>query len=372
MQWQETAGRLGMKRVIISAVLLAVLAPAALAQMATLKGLVRGVDGKPLAGAVVDMADKNTGHKYQLKTDKNGNIFSLGIAAGTYDVTVSSDGKPIDALNGFPVRAGDEATLDIDVSKDVQRQQVANPEQKKAQEQHDAERNKIKGLNEMLAQAKAASDAGNFDQAKQIMLQATQLDPNREILWFNLAEAQRNSALKATDANEKKTGLEAAVDSYNKALKLVPNTKPDVMGAIYNQMGEAYSRMGNIDQASKSYDAAAGADLPNAGKYYFNEGAILTNSGKYDDAVKAFDKSIQADPTRADAYYQKGVNLIGKATMKPDGTMAAPEGTAEAFNKYLELDPNGKYADGAKQMLAAIGAKVETTYGKQKAPPKKK
>jgi len=362
-----------MKKLIIFAVLLAVLAPAALAQMATLKGLIRGADGKPLAGAVVDMADKNTGHKYQLKTDKNGNIFSLGIAAGSYDVTLTSDGKVIDQLNGFPVRAGDEATLDIDVSKDLQRQQgTVSPEQKKAQEEQNLQRNKIKGLNDMLAQARAASDAGNYDQAKQIMLQATQLDPNREILWFNLAEAQRNSATKATDANEKKSGLEAAVDSYNKALKLVPNTKPDVMGAIYNQMGEAYSRMGNIDQAAKSYDAAAGADLPNAGKYYFNEGAILTNAGKYDDAVKAFDKAIEADPTRADAYYQKGVNLIGKATMKPDGTMVAPEGTAEAFNKYLELDPTGKYADGAKQMLAAIGAKVETSYGKQKTPPKKK
>ena len=31
--------------------------------------------------------------------------------------------------------------------------------------------------------------------------------------------------------------------------------------------------------------------------------------------------------------------------------MVAPAGTAEAFNKYLELQPTGKYADAAKQML---------------------
>jgi hypothetical protein len=62
---------------------------------------------------------------------------------------------------------------------------------------------------------------------------------------------------------------------------------------------------------------------------------------------------------------------MGKATVKGD-KMVAPPGTAEAFNKYLELEPNGKYADPAKQMLASIGAPVETSYGKSKAAPKKK
>jgi hypothetical protein len=46
--------------------------------------------------------------------------------------------------------------------------------------------------------------------------------------------------------------------------------------------------------------------------------------------------------------------------------MTAPEGTAEAFNKYLELSPQGTYADAAKQMLASIGASVETSFGKSK------
>lgn len=352
---------------------MALLIPAAWAQVATVKGTIHGVDGKPLAGAVVNMVDKDTGHKYQLKTDKNGNIFSLGIVFGTYNVQVLMNGQQVYSANGFPVGGGDaENTLDIDLAKEQKEAAAAmTPEQKKAIEQQANEKQKVKGLNDMLAQAKAASDAGNYDQAKQIMTQAVALDPNREVLWFNLAEAQRNGGLKSTDPAAKKTDLEGAVDSYNKALKLVPSTKPDVMGAIYNQMGEAYYKMGNTDQAVKAYDSAAEADLPNAGKYYFNEGAVLTNAGKYDLAIAAFDKTIQADPTKADAYYQKGVNLLGKATMKPDGTMLAPPGTAEAFNKYLELAPDGPNADAAKQMLASIGAKVETSYGKQKAAKKK-
>jgi tetratricopeptide (TPR) repeat protein len=98
---------------------------------------------------------------------------------------------------------------------------------------------------------------------------------------------------------------------------------------------------------------------------------VLTNTGKVDEAIAAFDKALQADPTRADAYYWKGIDLMGKATVKGD-KMVAPAGTAEAFNKYLELAPNGKYADPAKQMLASIGATVETSYGKGKTTPKKK
>jgi hypothetical protein len=52
--------------------------------------------------------------------------------------------------------------------------------------------------------------------------------------------------------------------------------------------------------------------------------------------------------------------------------MEAPTGTAEAFNKYLELAPTGPYADPAKQMLDSMGAKIETSFGKSRTPTKKK
>jgi len=93
--------------------------------------------------------------------------------------------------------------------------------------------------------------------------------------------------------------------------------------------------------------------------------------GKADDAIVAFDKCIAADPTKAEAYYQKGVNLLGKATLQGDKMVAVP-GTAEAFQKYLELVPTGGHSEEAKAMLTSIGASVETSYGtKKKTPPKK-
>jgi tetratricopeptide (TPR) repeat protein len=130
-------------------------------------------------------------------------------------------------------------------------------------------------------------------------------------------------------------------------------------------LAEAEAKSGKIDDAIKAYAQAAQADPTNAAQYEFNEGAVLTNAGKVDEAIQAFDKVIAADPNKADAYYWKGVNMIGKATLKGD-KMVAPEGTADAFNKYLELAPTGTYAEPAKQMLASIGGTVETQFGKKK------
>jgi tetratricopeptide (TPR) repeat protein len=192
-----------------------------------------------------------------------------------------------------------------------------------------------------------------------------------------LGDAYRLSAPKQTDPAEKQKRLDSAVEAYKKAVQLrqaVTNDKdPNAaknLAAYYNNLAEAYAKAGKVDDAVKTYALAAQTDPTAAAQFYFNTGAVCTNAGKVDDAIAAFDKVIAADPNRADAYYWKGVNMIGKATLQGD-KMVAPAGTAESFQKYLELQPTGTYADAAKQMLASIGASVETSFGKKKAAPKK-
>ena len=46
--------------------------------------------------------------------------------------------------------------------------------------------------------------------------------------------------------------------------------------------------------------------------------------------------------------------------------MVPAPGTAEALNKYLELQPTGQFAEGAKGMLQYIGSSIETSYGTKK------
>lgn len=369
-----------MKRNLVIAVALvlvaAMMVPAAVAQMsnmATVKGVVKDKDGNPIAGAQVQFVGLDNGRKLQLKTDKKGNFYSLGVQSGKYNINFfNPDGSKLYSLSNVQVRLGDDNTIDLDMKKEMANAQQTgaaqmSPEQKKAMEEAQKENTKIKGLNEKLAAAAQAQDAGNYDQAVATLTEATQMDPTRDLLWFKLADAERLWANKTTgDSAAQKEHYTKAIEDYNKAIAIKPQ------GAYYNNLGEAYAKAGDAASAVKAYDQSAAIDPTAAGQYYFNEGAVLTNTGKIDEAVQAFDKAIQADPNKADAYYWKGVNLMGKATVGKDGKMDAPAGTAEAFNKYLELAPTGPMAEPAKQMLDTMGAKIETNFGKGRSAPTKK
>ncbi len=354
----------------------------------TVKGVCKDAQGNPVADAIVIWMNTDNGQKYPLKTNKKGEYFSLGLTPGTYLVTLYKNaddmkaGKEMDHVKGFKVQL-DENTLDLDVKKEMEsaaKGQGLSPEQLKQMQEQQAKAAKetmtVKTLNEKLNAAKTAADAGDFDTAIASLNEATQVDATRDLLWFKLGDYYRLSAPKQTDPAEKQKRLASAIEAYQKAVDLKkaaandkdPNAAKN-LAAYYNNLAEAYSKANKTDDAVKTYELAAQADPTNAGQYYFNTGAVLTNAGKVDDALAAFNKVIAADPSRADAYYWKGVNMIGKATLQGD-KMIAPPGTAEAFQKYLELQPTGTYADAAKQMLTSIGSSVETTYGKKKAPKK--
>ena len=356
---------------VLAAMVTALCLPPVFAQATgTVKGVCTDVEGKPIAGAIVEYRSQETGRKYSLKTNNKGEFFSLGISPGKYDVTLSKEGKELFHFNGVPVTLNEETNvLNFDLKKEqahAAQGQGLSPEQLKQQQEQQAkvakENANIKSLNEKLAFSRQAMVAGNFDQAVQAMTEATQLDATKDLIWFTLGDAYSGAAKKlaASDRAAAKPEYAKAVEAYQKAIAIKPTAD------YYNNMAQAMAGAGEVDEAVKAYDQAAQLDPTRASMFYFNKGAVQTNSGKIDDAIDSFKKVIAADPNKADAYYWLGVNMIGKATLKGD-KMVAPEGTAEAFNKYLELQPNGPFADPAKQMLASIGATVETTYGKKKA-----
>jgi tetratricopeptide (TPR) repeat protein len=371
---------------VLVALLLGPCVPPVFAQATgSVKGVCRDADGKPITEGTVEWLSLDTGRKYTLKVNKKGEYFSLGIAPGKYKVTLfAPDGKELFHYGGVPVGL-DEVTQDIDLKKEQAAQaqgQGLTPEQLKAQqealEKSKKEVNTVKTLNDKLNAAKTAADAGDYETAISTMTEATQIDSSRDLLFFKLADYYRMSAPKQTEPEEKKKRYEAAATNYQKAIDMkIANPDPKdaeanvKLAAYYNNLAEVYAKSGRIDDAVATYNKAAQLDPTHAGQYNFNIGAVLTNAGKVDDAITAFDKVIAADPTKADAYYWKGVNMIGKATLKGD-KMVAPDGTAEAFNKYLELAPTGPYAQPAKDMLASIGASVETGFNKKKATTTKK
>ncbi len=365
---------------------LAVCAPPVFAQGASgsVKGVCKDSQGNPVVDGVVVWANMDNGQKYNLKTNKKGEYFSLGLTPGKYLVTLYKNAddvkanKEMDHVKGFQVQL-DENTLDLDVKKEIEntaKGQGLSAEQVKAMQEAQAkqakETNTVKALNEKLNAAKTAADAGDYETAIAALTEATQMDATRDLVWFKLGDYYRLSAPKQTDPAEKQKRLNSAVDSYQKAVDLKKSATNDKdpnaaknLAAYYNNLADAYAKAGKIDDAVKTYELSAQTDPGSAAQAYFNIGAVLTNAGKADQAIVAFDKCIAADPTRAEAYYQKGVNLLGKATLQGDKTIPAP-GTVDAFQKYLEIAPTGPNAENAKALLASIGSKVETSYGTKK------
>ena len=379
--------------------MMALSALASAQNFAKIQGKVTDEKGNIIVGAQVHMSDKETGRKYTLKTDKKGQYFSIGIVPGAYNMVLMNNGQELLHFDNVPIRPqpnDDPVVIDFDLQKEkggASAAAVAVPsgppatakntpkraemseEQKKELERVNKENErilkeneKIKGLNQLLAQARTASQAGNYDQAVAAINQATQADPNRDLLWGALGDAYLGAAKKETDPAAKKEKYTDSANAYKKAIDLgTASTDPKSklsLGSYYNNMGEALARTGQNEQAIAAYKAATAAEPTNA-TFQYNLGATLINLNKPDDAVAAFDQAIALKPDMANAYYYKGVALLSKATTKGDKMVPVP-GTAEAFNKYLELAPDGPEAQGAQEMLKAIGAPVQTKFSNKK------
>jgi tetratricopeptide (TPR) repeat protein len=363
-------------------------APLAFAQTTgTVKGTCKDSDGKVIVGAEVEWVGVESGHSYKLKTNNKGEYFSLGVVPGKYNVTLRKDGKELFKLSNVAVSLdSDPQGVDFDLKKEqvnAAQAQGMTPEQAKAKQEEVAKAvtasKTIGTLNEKLKAASAASTSGDYDTAITTLNEANQIDPSHPEIWASLGDTYRVSAAKQTEPEEKQKRYEMAGTDYQKAIDLRTSSEtmqkdPEntlKLAAYYNNLADADQRLHKVDDALAAYNKAAQLDPAHAAGYWFNIGAVLTNAGKLDDAIAAFDKVIAADPTKAEAYYQKGINLIGKETIGKDGKVTAPDGTAEAFQKYLELEPTGRFAQPAKDMLASIGASVETGFGNKKKPVKK-
>lgn len=332
----------------------------AAAQSTSVRGKCTDQAGQPIVGGTVQLNNLDSGRQLKVTTDKKGEYLTLGVSPGNYKISLfDKDGKQLFFLGKVTIGLdGEKNIVDFDLKKEASNGAAnpANEEARKKMEAAQKENSKIGNLNNMLKQATELRQAGQCDQAVDIMTQASQIDATKHQIWNSLAES---------DSCAKK--YPEAIEAYKKAIELNPTS-----GGYYNNMAGAMMKNNQFEEAIAAYNKAADIDPTQAGMYYFNEGAVLYNRGKMDEAGAAFDKVLAIDPTKADAYYYKGASQLGKATIGKDGKMEAPAGTADAFNKYLELAPTGPHAAEAKAMLEALGAKVETQFGteKKKAPKK--
>jgi tetratricopeptide (TPR) repeat protein len=355
---------------LLAGMLVTVLTPKAAAQNGSIAGTVLDINGKPWFGLNVE-AVSDQGAKLDVKTDAEGKYAFRNLRPGVYTVTITTFPAPNEKQPPVPmgqlrVTSGEEAKADMNF-KDIMAKQGAEAQEKVKKQ--DEEKQKFEGMKthftagaafleqerkakEDLSKAtpdqrdamkqnlKDLSDkaSGEFQAAQKA---ASDKDPNQHLLWAKLGEsydiAGRN---------------DEAAQAYQQAI----NAKPDDPG-YYNNLGNVLARAGKIEDARAAYSKSAQLDPTRAATAWRNFGISLYNANRGGDAVEPLQKSAELDPKNAQTWYLLGACLIYKMTVKKVGDKDVPEfapGTIEAYQKAVELDPNGPFGQQAKEGLAQL------------------
>jgi tetratricopeptide (TPR) repeat protein len=343
--------------------------------------------------------------------DDKGNYTAADVAAGDYFVYVVQGEKTIWRLD-LTVKAGDDKTLDFDMTSDAY-VKAMSPEEKKALDEYKKKNaevvsaNKvIESLNATLKTVRADLDAAvttKADVSKDVDLMKQAVDAKADValLWLTYgnallaqgdhlkAQAKKAAAGAATTASstpkvaeepapaptaQPSNGLtddvlknySDALDAYKKAQTLeaaLPKHEPATEGSTFNQIGTVYGHEGKPDDSAAAFESAAKVDPAGAGKYYKNEAVTLFNANRFDDTVVAADKAIAADPKQPLPYYLKGQALVTKSAFdEKTQKLTPPPGCVEAYEMFLQLAPNDPAAGEVKAVLAQMGQKVDTKY----------
>jgi len=241
-------------------------------------------------------------------------------------------------------------------------------------------------LNAEIVAARNATKEKRFADSEALMLKVTQADPSLILPWVELGLAQLGLKKypEAENSFEVALGIDPASlkrahsgDFYQQvdapgtvapgATRASRNTvggvvnsgekrTPDIVGTSYASIGEIYVREGKVADAESAFDTAVQSNPADAALYRRNETIFFFQVGNADAQLEAANKAIAIDPARASLYYFKGQALVGKATMDPKAQkMTLAPGCAEAYQKYLALEPNGQFSADAKAVLAAAG-----------------
>ncbi len=351
---------------MVLAALAGVLTPRAAAQLdGVIHGQIMDIVGKPWADIGVQVVN-DQGAKQETKTDKDGNYTFRNLRSGIYVIRVMLPGQNQPYEDRVQVQGGAEAKKDLNFKEIAGKQSAEYQEALKKNEEAkkglEALKARVAAGDALIAQerqvktdlAKAPTDqrealkqklADLSNQAvtefKEAQKTLGEKDPNAPLVFFKLGEAYD-----AAGRNEE------AAEVYKQAIAV----KPEVPG-YYNNLGNVLARAGKIDEAKAAYTKSAELDPANAATAWRNFGISLYNANRLGDAVEPFQKSADLDPKNAQTWYLLGASLVYKMSTKKVGDKVEVQfapGTIEAYQKAVELDPNGTWGQQAKQGLEQL------------------
>jgi len=371
------------------------------ANMGTIHGRIINPTGQPQGGGTVSLStDGGTTFKYTFPVDDTGS-YSGQAAPGTYMLIYRAAstpaGKMVDSIRGVKIVAGQDLAQDDDMSRQEYIDKMSAEDKRQLEELKKTNAEAIKanalinvlntdlktvsqdkkdidGANATATQALGATASkadisakaaeiktAKYTDIESLMTKDTGLKPGEALLWVNLGFGQ--AGLKKYDD---------AITSYKKAIELetaAAKPRPQVIGIADAGLGEVYARTGKVPEANAAYDASAKADPADAALNLRNEAIIFFQEGNSAAQVAAADEAIKIDPTQAILYYLKGQGLVGDATVDPTThRIVLPPDCVAAYEKYLELAPNGQFAQEVAGILQQAGEKVSSAY---KAPKSK-
>jgi tetratricopeptide (TPR) repeat protein len=351
---------------MVLAALASVLTPRAAAQLdGVIHGQIMDIVGKPWADIGVQIVN-DQGAKQETKTDRDGNYAFRNLRSGVYAIYVMLPGQNQPFEDRVQVQSGTEAKKDYNFKEIAGKQSAEYQEALKKNEEAkkglEALKARVAAGDALIAQERqvkadlAKVPADQRDALKQKLADLSnqavsefkeaqktlgEKDPNAPLVFFKLGEAYD-----AAGRNEE------AAEAYKQAIAL----KPDVPG-YYNNLGNVLARAGKIDEAKAAYTKSAELDPSNAATAWRNFGISLYNANRLGDAVEPFQKSADLDPKNAQTWYLLGASLVYKMSTKKVGDKVEVQfapGTIEAYQKAVELDPNGTWGQQAKQGLEQL------------------
>lgn len=382
-----------MRRLIPICSILAValfLATIAAAQTTSTSGQIIAPDGTPWVDLDVVIENMNTGQHFAVRTDKDGRYAQWGLSPGVYKIKFYD--RRSKWFNYSEIRAL-RGTQENDVSTNFSKSsESAYGEAQKQTGEGDNKFNSVKahvsaGLGAMYdsntlrtqlatasadqkgpLQDKLASDyqtaIGEFQLAERA--DSPTDVKTRAMIWAHLGEAYDYAGQ-----------YDDATNAYQQAVALRPE-------ALYYQnlsKAQASSALAQTDpkkteqklaDADTTCDKAAALDPTATARCWKNIGILLSNKADIKGALTALQKTTQLDPQDAEAWFLFGRALLAMVETKQEGNVIAsvfPPGTAEAFQKCIDADPNGPYASQAKEVLdalASVSAGEKTTVRDKK------
>lgn len=320
------------------------------------RGSVKSVDGHTLVGASVSLWYKGEkGYGPVLKTDKKGQWAYIGLVTGDFTIVAEAEGYvPAEANLHVTEYGGPTQPFDIKLRKLEEATSSKSGEGERLMMVLSQGNEKLK--NKDYVGARAAYQevmAGVKDPAQQQSLKAaiagTYLDEGKgaearaifeELLAGTEDVAAQTSYLqRIARAYYVEGNIDASVATLEKELVLHPDDLVTLRLII--DILVASGREQQAEPYMAKLPAGEKVD-PNA---LLNLGIAAYNDGDMETAYVKFEAVLKDYPDNADAWYYLGRSQLGRNKV--------PEAKA-ALEKFLQLAPNHKNAEEAKQFLSYL------------------